>query len=120
MSSYKKRGLMGMTATVVSLIIGVGVAITVLVFINVLGGAVYTQTQNDINNIGYFAGNASYGVEGSQIQSDVKTGIYNGFVSMKTVGQYMPLIVLSVVIAIVLGLILTFTRLGGDRGQSAL
>jgi hypothetical protein len=50
----------------------------------------------------------------------VKDAAISGFTALKTTGDYLPIIVLAVVISLVLSLILGFTAIGGRGGGSAL
>lgn len=101
---YKKKGQMGGNVdTVIGLIVGVGVASLVLIFVGSLGGQTYNLVESDITSI-----------SNDNIQVDVKEAIQSGFEAMKTSGQYLPIIVLAVVIFIVLGLVVNMG--GGNRG----
>jgi len=88
-----------------TLIMGVGVATMVLIFVGVLGGQVYSQTQADIDNI---SDNVTKGYITDAIQS--------GFKALKTTGNYMPIVVLAVIIFVVLGLVLSLNRAGPSQG----
>ena len=92
-----------------TLIIGVGVSVLLLIFIGVLGGQAYSLTQNQIEAI-----------NDTTIKGYVKTAISSGFQSLQTVGQYMPLIVLAVVIAVILTVVLGLGVFGGRATASAL
>jgi len=94
---------------VITLIIGVGVASLVLIFVGTLGGQTYNLVESDIN-----------GISDSTIQSYVKDAITSGFQAVKTSGQYMPIIVLAVVISIVLMLIVGIKGLSGSYYGGAL
>ena len=87
------------TGVMVGLIVGVSVATLVLIFMGVLGGQVYQQTESDINAI-----------NDTTIKQYVKDSITSGFKAQKLTGNYLPIIVLAVVIFVVLGLV---TGLGG-------
>jgi high-affinity Fe2+/Pb2+ permease len=92
-----------------TLIIGVGIAVLLLIFIGVLGGQAYSLTQSNIENI-----------TDATIRGYVKDAITSGFKSLQTVGQYMPLIVLAVVIAVILSIVLGFGVFGGRGTATAL
>jgi hypothetical protein len=92
-----------------TLIIGVGVSVLLLIFIGVLGGQAYSMTQSNIESI-----------NDSVIKGYIKGAISSGFQSLQTVGQYMPLIVLAVVIGIVLAVVLSLGVFGVPRSPTAL
>ena len=79
---------------VTGLIIGVSVATLVLIFMGVLGGQVYSNTQADIEAI-----------NNSEIKGYVTDAITNAFKAQSMTGKYLPIIVLAVIIFLVLGLI---------------
>jgi hypothetical protein len=107
---YSKKGQMGgAVGAVVQLIVGVGVAVLVLIFVGTLGGQTYQLTESKINAI-----------TNTTIQNSVKSGIISGFEALEQTGDYLPIIVLAVVIALVLFLVLGFTNMGGGGGRSAL
>jgi hypothetical protein len=91
-----------------ALIIGTGVSVLLLIFIGVLGGQAYSLTQNQIESI-----------NDTTIKGYVKTAISSGFQSLQTVGQYMPLIVLAVVIAVILTVVLGLGVFGGGRATAS-
>jgi len=102
----------GAVSQLITLIVGVGVATLVLIFVGTLGGQTYNLTEADIDNI-----------NDSTIKTSVKNSITSGFESLEQTGNYMPIIVLAVVIFLVLSLVLGFTAFGGGmggRGGSAL
>lgn len=109
---YEKDGMIGgAVGAVVSLIVGVGVATLVLIFVGTLGGQTYNLVEPDIDDI-----------NDTTIQTSVKNGITSGFTALEQTGDYLPIIVLAVVIALVLALVLSFTAFGGggNMGRSAL
>lgn len=109
---YQEQGQAGgAVAQLITLIVGVGVATLVLIFVGTLGGQTYNLTEDDINNI-----------NDTTIKDSVKASITSGFEALEQTGNYMPIIVLAVVIFLVLGLVLGFTAFGGQsgRGGSAL
>lgn len=95
------------TGAVISLIVGVGVATLLLIFVGVLGGQAYSMTEPDINNI-----------TDTTIQSYIKDSITSGFKALKVSGQYLPMIVLAIVIGLVVSVILGFTNIGGGRAPA--
>jgi len=107
---YRKKGqIQQNVGAVIFLIMGVGVATLVLIFTGVLGGQVYSQVEPDINAI-----------NDTTIQGYVKDAITSGFKSLKVTGNYLPIIVLAVIIFIVLGLVMTLGRPTAGVYTSAL
>jgi hypothetical protein len=102
---YNREGYLGSQAgDVVSLIIVVGIAALVLVFVSVLGGAAYQQTETTIDTI-----------SDSNVKADVTAAAQSGFEAMKVTGEWLPIIVMAIVISIVLGLVV---GLGSSRGPA--
>lgn len=56
----------------------------------------------------------------AEVREYVKDGIVSGFSALKQTGDYLPIIVLAVIIAVVLALVLGFTAMGGRGGSNAL
>jgi len=108
---YEAEGAVEAVGSLITLIVGVGVATLVLIFVGTLGGQTYNLTEDDINDI-----------NDSTIQDSVKNGITSGFEALEQTGSYMPIIVLAVVIFLVLGLVLGMGNVGtmGGGGRSAL
>lgn len=92
-------------SAVIFLIVGVGIAVLVLIFVGVLGGQTYQLTESKIDAI-----------TDTNVQSDVKSAIQSGFEALKTTGDYMPIIVLAIVIFIILGLVLGLSYVNGRGG----
>lgn len=107
MKPYEKKGQMagGVVGAIVTLIAGVGVAVLVLIFVGALGGQTYNLVEADINAI-----------NDTTIQTSVKNSITSGFSGLETTGDYLPIIVLAVVISLVLALVLGFMNFGGMGG----
>lgn len=106
---YTKKGqASGAVGAIITLIVGVGVAVMVLIFIGALGGQTYNLVEADIDSI-----------NDSVIKDSVKNGITSGFEALEQTGDYLPIIVLAVVIALVLSLVLGFVAFGsmGNRGM---
>jgi hypothetical protein len=107
---YKKKGqTMGSVGAIIGLITGIGVSVMVLIFVGVLAGQTYQLTESKIDAI-----------TNDTVKTYVKDSIVSGFSALKTTGDYLPIIVLAVIIAIVLSLVLGLTAFGGGRGGSAL
>ena len=107
---YKKKGQMqGAVGAVITLIVGIGVSVLILIFVGALGGQTYNLVESDITEI-----------NNTTVQNHVRNSIVSGFQSLETAGDYLPIIVLAVVIAIVLALVLSFGGLasGGGRGSA--
>lgn len=107
---FNKKGQVagGAVGNLITLIVGVGVGTLVLIFVGTLGGQTYNLTEADIDNI-----------SDATIKASVKNSITSGFESLEQTGDYMPIIVLAVVIFLVLSLVLGFTAFGGNRGGGA-
>jgi len=95
--------------SVIELILGVGVATMLLIFVGVLGGQAYSLTQSQINAI-----------NDTTVKQNIVDSITSGFSTLKLVGQYLPLIVLGVVISLVIGLVMSFARPTPVSGATAL
>ena len=97
---YKEDGFVGgEVSQVITLIIGVGIAALVLIFVSTLGGSTYNLVEDDITAI-----------DNNVVQASVKASSLSGFDALETVGNYLPLIVLAIVIFIVLGLVMGLGR----------
>jgi len=107
--AYKKKQLGGAVGAIITLITGVGVSVLVLIFVGALGGQTYNLVESKIDEI-----------NNDTIKDSVKEGIISGFDALKQTGDYLPIIVLAVIITIVLALVLGFTALGGGgvRGSA--
>lgn len=100
---YEKKGQMGgAVGAVITLITGVGVSVLVLIFVGTLGGQTYQLTESKIDAI-----------SNDTIRQSVRTSIVSGFDALKQTGDYLPIIVLAVVISLVLFLVLGMTAFGG-------
>ena len=110
---YTKKGyVQESVAAIIFLIMGVGMATLVLIFVSVLGGQVYSQTAANINAI-----------SDTNIKNNVTAAIESSFTALNTTGGYLPIIVLAVIIFIVLGLVMSLTpsfRGGYGYGGSVL
>lgn len=183
-TQYTKKGQLADAAVgnIVTLIVGVGVAVLVLIFVGSLGGQTYQLVEDDIEEIaenlitdeqvtvlnqttvqlnhnfiqegtltltnGSVAGPdvglgnftidyddgsltllatgdglnntllfANYTWGSVDVRNAVQEGIVSGFEGLEQTGDYLPIIVLAVVIALVLSLVLGFTAFG-NRGLS--
>lgn len=87
---------------IVFLIVGVGIATLVLIFVGVLGGQVYQQVEPDIDAI-----------TNTTIKESIKTSVISGFEALETTGSYLPIVVLAVIIFIVLSIVMGLGAFGG-------
>ena len=116
--NFEKSGQVGgQIGMIIQLIVGVGVAALVLIFIGTMGGSTYEMIQGDVcdlNTGGLGTQGCTEGIADYNIAGSVRSGIVSGFEALETSGDYLPLIVLAVVISIVLSLVL---GLGGLNQQ---
>jgi hypothetical protein len=99
MEYYEDGMVGGQVSEVITLIVGVGIAALVLVFVSTLGGSTYNLVEEDINAI-----------SDATVKASVVASSQAGFSAIETVGDYLPLVVLAIVIFIVLGLIMGLGR----------
>lgn len=110
MHLYERKGQAGgAVGNIITLIVGIGVSVLVLIFVGSLGGQTYNLVETDIDAI-----------TNTTIKEHVKQSIISGFSALEETGSYLPIIVLAVVIALVLALVLGFTAFGGQGRGSAL
>ena len=95
----------GAVGAIITLIVGVGVSVLVLIFVGSLGGQTWQLVEADVDAI-----------TNDTIRNSVKEGVTSGFTALKQTGNYLPIIVLAVVISLVLALVLSFTSVGGGLG----
>ena len=106
---YMQEGqALGAVGAIVTLIVGVGVSVLVLIFVGALGGQTYNLVEPKIDNI-----------SDATIKADIKSGITSGFSALKQTGDYLPIIVLAVVISLVMFLVLGMTGMGGGAGRGS-
>lgn len=104
---YEEKGqVAGAVGATIQLIVGVGVAVLVLIFVGALGGQTYNLVEPQITAI-----------TNTTIRNSVNNAIIAGFSALEQTGTYLPIIVLAVVIFLVLVLVLGFTTLGNFAGQ---
>jgi hypothetical protein len=109
-SKYNKKGQVGAVGAIITLVVGMGVAVLLLIFVGTLGGQTYQLTESKITAI-----------TNTTIRGYVTDSIASGFSALKTVSDYLPIVGLAVIIAVVLALVLGFTRIGaGGAGGQAL
>jgi hypothetical protein len=171
---------------IISLIVGVGVATLVIIFVSVLAGQTYEQVEPDLDTVGiatvgpttairmtydtqnthlqwftvpeaytngtltFYANgtsltqakfrlhadnhtvrcvdatynktdvNCHYTYDNATMRNYVKTGVIGAFAGLSQTGQYLPIIVLAVVITLVLGLIMGMVFKRGDNGGGSI
>ncbi len=100
---YKKSGQIAAPAVgdIIILIVGIGVSVLVLIFVGSLGGQTFQLVEADIDEI-----------TNESIRNSIRNSAVAGFSALEQTGEFLPLIVLAVVITLVLGLILSFTVVG--------
>ena len=108
---YQEKGAVtDITSLLVGLALGIGIFVMVNIFMSTLSGQTYNLVEDNINNI-----------SDATIKGYIKDGIKGSFEGSKTLGEYTPLIVLSVVIFLVLILVTQFTGSAtGGAGGSVL
>lgn len=107
---YEKKGQVAQNVNaMLVLIMGVGIATLVLIFTSVMSAQVYTQVEPDINSI-----------NDSAIKGYVQGAIQSGFKAYETTGNYLPILVLAVIIFVILGLIMSLGRAGQTSYGGAL
>jgi uncharacterized membrane protein SpoIIM required for sporulation len=108
---YSKKGyVQESVAAIIFLIVGTGVASLVLIFVSVLGGQTFQQTQSTLLQLNATDPNA---------YNNITLAIRNSFVALSSTGGYLPLIVLAVIIFIILGLVMSLMPsfgMGGGQG----
>jgi len=175
-SIYEAEGQeFGAVGAIITLIVGVGVSVLVLIFVGALGGQTYNLVEDNIDSIGnssastlftasntsavslghsyvhsgeitmnvtlgnftidYTAGTAlltgtmslngkviqaNYTYGDTAIRTDIKEGITSGFSALKQTGDYLPIIVLAVVISLVMFLVLGMSGMGNGGSRTAL
>lgn len=104
---YEKKGQSGAVGAIITLVVGMGVAVLLLIFVGTLGGQTYQLTESKIDEI-----------TNTTIKNYVKDSVVSGFSALKTVSDYLPIVGLAVIIAVVLALVLGFTRVGQGGGSA--
>jgi ABC-type multidrug transport system fused ATPase/permease subunit len=98
---------------IVFMIVGVGIAVLVLIFVGVLSGQVYQQVETEIDAI-----------NNTTISGHIKESIISGFEALETTGNYLPIVVLAVIIFVVLSIVMGLGSFGtgfsGNRYGGAL
>ena len=96
-----------MANDIISLFLSIGVVGIVLIFATVMQAEVYKETEADVNSIA-----------DATIKASAQNSIANTFEAMDKGSGYLPLIILGIVIATILGLILGLGSMGGTRANT--
>jgi len=107
---YEEKGqVMGSMQNVIALILMFGVGVILYIFTGVIAGQTYQITEADITAI-----------DNGTVEASIKDGIINGFEGYEQLGNYMPLLVLALILGVILSVLLgvvAFTGIGfGGRG----
>lgn len=97
--------------SVITLIVGVAISILMLIFTGALSGQTWELVESDIDSI-----------TNTTIKNSVKGAVISGFEALEQTGSYLPLIVLAIITALIIGVVLGFASfgVGGARGGSVL
>ena len=106
--TYEREGqVQGAVGAIIFLIVGIGVATLVLIFVGALGGQTWNLVEDDIDAI-----------SNNTTRDAIKNSVISGFQALEQTGKFLPIIVLAVVITLVLTLILGFLTFGNMGGES--
>lgn len=95
MTEYEEQGyIQESVGAVIFLIVGAGISVLVLTFVGVLAGQTYELVQDDIDAI-----------SDQNIQDSIENSIESGFEALETTGNYLPIIVIALVMFMLLGII---------------
>jgi hypothetical protein len=104
--TYKKSGVIqASVGAVIFLIVGMAIASMVNIFTGTLSGKTYSLMEDDIDSI-----------TNTTIKDSIKSGIISGFEAQKQTADFLPLIVMALVITIVLIVLLSIPMVGGIAG----
>lgn len=112
---YELEGYMQESVSgVIFLVIGMGIAVLILIFIGVLSGQTYQIVESKIDAI-----------SNVNIKNAVKNSIESGFESLETTGDYLPIVTIALImfmlLSIIVGLIMPRAFGGGGAyGGSVL
>lgn len=105
--NFKVKGqAVGAMSAALGLVVTVGIAVVIHTFIGTLSGQTFELVESDIDAI-----------TNTTIKTYVKEGIAEGFNAYAKTGQYLPLIVLAVVIGVVITVVLGIAPMGGMGGS---
>ena len=105
MEYFEEAVVGGQVSEIITLIVGVGIAALVLIFVAVLGGSTYQLVEDDIAAI-----------SDANVKASVTSASTAGFTAMETVGNYLPFILLAIIIFIILGLVMSLGRSNSPGG----
>lgn len=109
MLMYEKHGQVAdSVGAVIYLIVGVGIATLVLIFVGTLGGQIYGQTESQISAISDVA-----------IKGNITEAIKSGFKALNLTGSYLPIVVLAVIIFLVLALVMGLGQAPARTAQAS-
>lgn len=109
---YKTEGQAMAVGAIITLVVGMSVATMTMTLTGVISGQTYALSEAQISDI-----------NNSTIQGYVRDSIVSGFKAQKTTGDFLPIVSLAVITALVLSLILGLGAMGGGSvggGRSAL
>jgi len=108
---YFREGFTGgSVGAMITLVIGVVVITVIIILGGVLSGQAYNISEAKIDNI-----------SDATIKTYIKDSVKGGFSALKTTTDYLPLMILGIVLVLVLGLVLMLGRgVGGGSNGGAL
>jgi len=98
----------------ITLVIGVGIAVLVLTFISAMAGQTYHVLEDEIDY------NRHVNATVSSTRISVFNAVESSFDALENTGEYMPIVVLAVIITMVLALILGLLYTGNIGGRGGL
>jgi len=102
------------TGSIITLVVGIGIAVLVMMFISVLAGQTYLVVEDEIDY------NRHVNATISQTRISVFNSVESSFDAIEATGSYLPIVVLAVVITMVLALILGLIYTGNIGGRGGL
>lgn len=112
MKQIKESGQVGAQQSVsamIVLIVGVAIAVLIMIFVGALSGQTYNLVESDLDTI-----------NDTTIKASVKGAITSGFEALEQTGNYLPLLVLAVITALIIGLVLSFGSFSTGGNGSVL
>lgn len=110
--AVEESGQMASSAvgSIIVLIVGVSITVLMLIFTGALSGQTWQLVEPNIDAI-----------TNTTIKESVKSSVVSGFEALEQTGGYLPLIVLAVITALIIGIVLSFGGLSqGARGGNVL
>jgi len=105
---YSKKGQVAAIGAIIALVVGLAVATLIQIFTGVLGGQTYQLTEAKIDAI-----------TNTTIKQYIKDSVVAGFNAQKQNAEFMPIVGLAVLTAVILSLFLGFTNVGGMGGRGS-